>query len=253
MSKMEENKRRIVLLDEIRGVLVILMIAYHFFYTAGYLFSYRFGRMLFRFFSPVEPLFAGLFILLCGLCCHLSRNNKKRGLLLAGIAGGLTVFLAVCMPENVIWFGILHLLAVCILLYTLLQKPCKAVPPTVGLILCVVFTLLFEHFPYDNGFYIGLGPWPILNLPISWTDISWLHFLGIGRLETGDFFPLLPWIFVFFAGVFFGFLFSPKTYPDWTCKSHVPAIAFIGRHALLAYLIHQPVLYGVLWIAQLVS
>ena len=71
-------------MDEIRGLCVLLMIFYHAFYTMSMLFHWELGTKLLVFFSPAEPFFAGLFILISGISSQLSHSNLIRGLELPG-------------------------------------------------------------------------------------------------------------------------------------------------------------------------
>lgn len=242
---------RLHFLDEVRGFLVVLMIFYHGFYTAGYVYNFRIGRTLFHFFEPVEPLFAGAFIVLCGFCCHLSRNNLKRGSLLLLVSLLLTGFtLLFFEPGDYIWFGILHLLAVCILLFCLLQRCFRHVPPLVGLLVCAFLAAFTWNLPNYAGYFLGFPHFLRWDLPVAWQDCRWLCPLGIGDVPAGDYFPLIPWVFVFFGGSFLGELCRRRQFPFWWKPSRLPALSFVGRHALLLYILHQPVIYGLLFLVE---
>ena len=115
------SSARIHFMDEVRGFDLLLMIAFHAFYTMGAIFDISIGTTLFAFFAPAEPFFAGVFIFICGISCRLSHSNWRRGLLLALVAIGMSVVLWFFMPKEMIWFGILHFLAVSILLFALLR------------------------------------------------------------------------------------------------------------------------------------
>lgn len=251
---MERTKKpRIALLDEVRGLCVVLMVVYHGFYTFGYYLEsdkhetlVQACRFFFDYFMPVEPLFAGIFIFLCGLCCTLSHSNLKRGALLALVAVGVSVVMAVGFPEDPIWFGVLHMLAVCILLYALTHRLIARIPGWVGALVCAVLLFLCWNLPvqYADGFFGIRDVWEVA-VPRHVTEITWLYPLGLGRINgvQGDYFPLLPWIFCFFGGSFLGRYVHRL--PHALKRSHLPPLAFIGRHALVIYVVHQPIIFGI--------
>ena len=116
-----KNKNRIYLLDELRGLCIILMVAYHFFYSAGMMYHYDWAVNIFNLLMPWQPILPISFILLSGIACNLSRSNIKRGLLLLGVAVAITLVTYFFMPEQVIWFGIIHFISA--------QKPWNADVP----------------------------------------------------------------------------------------------------------------------------
>lgn len=240
------KKPRIAFLDELRGLCVFLMVLYHGLYTLGYYLDSPVCRKLFRFFTPVEPLFAGIFIFLCGLSCTLSHNNWKRGGLLAIVAAGVSLVMNVGFPDDPIWFGVLHLLATCILLYALARPLLVRVPGWVGLLVCAALLVLCWNLPVQRGAgFFGIeGVWEV-PVPREVMAQKWLFPLGLGRISgsQGDYFPLLPWLFCFLGGSFAGRYLHRL--PKVLHRSHVPPLSFLGRHALLIYIAHQPIIYGI--------
>ena len=242
------SRRRIYFMDEVRGFDLILMVFFHAFFVIGYLFDFAWGRELFLFFNPAEPFFAGLFIFICGISCRLSHSNWKRGGLLLLVAAGMSLFLWFFMRDEMIWFGILHFLAVAILLFALLRPLLDRVPPLAGLIVCALLLLLTWWTPVYQGSLLGIKGIFEVALPQSWREMWWLYPLGLGAGEGSDYFPLFPWIFCFLAGSFAGVWAKQGRFPGWMYKRRLPWLAWLGRDTLIIYVVHQPIVFGLCWL-----
>ena len=243
---------RILFMDEVRGFVIILLVFFHAFYTIGYLFDAAWGRELFRFFQPAEAFFAGVFIWICGVSCRLSHSNWRRGGLLLLVAAGISAVLWIFMLSEMIWFGILHFLAVAILLFALLRPLLDRVPPLAGLIVCGLLLLLTWWVPgYREGVFgiPGIFSFPV---PQALQDYPWLYPLGLSYIPAADYFPLLPWIFCFLAGSFAGVWAKQGRFPRWMYTRRVPFFSWVGRHTLVIYVVHQPVIYGICFIVYTV-
>lgn len=239
-------RRRIYLMDELRGFAVFCMVFYHAFYTLAYLFNLSIGKALLFFFMPAEPWFAGLFILISGISSNLSRSNTRRGLKLAAVALIVTLATWLVVPEERITFGILHFLAVCMILYGLAQRFLLHADRGFQwwpVVVCAVLYLLTREIGSGT---LGIGPASV-SLPSALYATDWLAPLGFHThaFYSADYFPLLPWVFVFFAGTSLGLLAAEERFPEWTYRSRVPFFSWLGRHALVIYVLHQPVIYGV--------
>ena len=90
--------KRLNLIDELRGAAVVLMVIYHLFYSAAFLFNMDWGRAAYTAMTPIEPLIAITFISLAGVCCSLSRSNLKRGLRLIAVAVLVTLVTVLFTP-----------------------------------------------------------------------------------------------------------------------------------------------------------
>lgn len=241
---------RIYTMDELRGLAVFCMIFYHGFYTVGYLFGNFLGLFFFRFFTPAEPFFAGLFMFISGIACNLSHSNLVRGLKLFALAMGVTLVTWLVLPDDIITFGILHFLAVCMILAGLVKPVIDRYRfswiPVAVCALLYIFTMNIQLG------YLGPGGALKIMLPQALFSTNWLAPLGIHNetFLSADYFPLLPWIFVYTAGIFVGKLAKAGKFPEALYKSRVPAFAWMGRHALILYLVHQPVIYGVCLLIQ---
>ena len=246
MADEEKKKKfRIHLLDEIRGLAVFCMIFYHAFYTMGSIFNMEWGKYLFDLFEPVEPLFAGVFIFVSGIACNLSKSNIERGVKLGVVALGVTLVTYFFDKNQVIIFGILHMLALCMIIYGLIGRFLRLFP--MWLMVPLGFILFFLSQNICKG-YLEIPFLVQWKLPSEWYTTDFLFMFGLPKPEffSADYFPLIPWIFIFS----FGRLIPKKKLPKWIAKKHIPPLAFLGRHALLFYIAHQPIIFGICWLIQ---
>lgn len=250
----DSSKRlRIHLMDELRGFAVLCMVFYHGFYTLAYLVGLDWGMALLRFFMPAEPFFAGLFILISGISSNLSRSNLKRGIKLLLVAVVVSAATMLVVPDERIVFGVLHFLSVSMILFGLV-KPWtdKLAFSWLWVAFCAVLTAFTWNI--QRG-YLGFQPFPAISLPTALYQTDWLMMFGLHSpgFFSSDYFPLFPWLFIFFAGTFLGKLASAGKFPAFTYPSRVPALSWMGRNALIIYVVHQPVIYGVSMLITLIS
>ena len=236
------KKHRIACLDELRGLLLILMAIYH----AQWNLQYLFGHPQQWFIEwPGFLLQTGTstaFIVLAGVCTHFCRRPYRRAALLIGIAGGITLVTTLFSPGQGILFGIIHLMAACQLLYAVTARFLKKIPPLFGVIFFAFLFLITYHLPerilgiYSLNLYIPL--------PAAWYQSSVLSVFGFLSPDffSADYFPILPYVFPFFCGHFLGYWLN--RIPDALTSPHCPPLGWLGRHSLLFYLAHQPLLLG---------
>lgn len=228
------------------------MILYHAFYIAGSAFGYELGDKLFEFFMPVEPFFAGLFIVISGISSRLSRSNAKRGLKLLGVALAVTLVTAVLLPLAGadgfgIYFGILHFLSLSMLAFAALRPLFDKIKPAWGVAASFALYLLTRGLT-DGWLGPNIGGFLKFSLPGRLYEVPWLFPLGIcsSSFSSADYFPLIPWFFVFAAGTFLGAALKQGKVPASAYRRRVPPLAFLGRHALAVYIAHAPAVAAVL-------
>ena len=235
--------RRIASLDELRGLLILFVVLYHLLYDISLFFPESVGKLwiLWPEYSILRAVFPGLFIFLCGISCHLSHNNLRRGLICAGFATAITLLSLLVTPDYPIRFGILHLLAVCILLFIPLKRLTRGFPDWLAILLFIALFFFTWGLPYGM---IGGN----IALPQQLWNRDGLFILGFpsDRIFSADYFPLMPWGFLFAAGSFAGRGLAEGRAPSFFYHSRSAGMAKIGRHTMLIYLLHQPVWFGVL-------
>ena len=225
-----EQKKRIELMDAVRGLSLILMVFHHFFYdlvvfagAPGWLFSNPV-------FDPLHYFFAGLFIFLSGISSNFSHSNTARGAKVIGIA--LVITLVTTLMDMAIVFGILHFLGVCMLLYGLTQGFWRRVNeklPWLVPALSLIGVIATARFA--NGY------------PTAKPHL-WMFGLTAPGFASADYFPLLPWVFVFLLGTWAGKYVREGRLPRWFYETKVPFLPAVGRRSLLIYVLHQPLLYA---------
>ena len=229
---------RLALLDVLRGVAIAAMIVYHFFFDLEFFGLAYMGvseRWSWIAFARAIP---ATFIAIAGISLYLAhrkgivwRNFWWRIGYLAAAAMLVTIVSFFADPDAIIWFGILHCIAVSSVLgLAFLDAPLTLV------IVSAVLVLIAPLFAS-----------PALNAP-------WLLWLGLGTEEppSDDYNPLFPWFAFLLIGIAIARLIAPYvTHAAWARWSpRDPAtrtLALAGRHSLLIYLLHQPILMGAMF------
>ncbi|MFR8065615.1 MAG: heparan-alpha-glucosaminide N-acetyltransferase domain-containing protein [Acutalibacter sp.] len=238
------NRPHYGLLDTVRGVCILSMVAYHGMYD------------LVDIFGLPSAWYTGLpgyiwqqsicwtFILLSGMCWQLSRHHVKRGLLLVGCGAAISLITWLAMPSQRILYGVLNLLGLSALLLIPLDKLFRKVPAWAGLGGALLLFALTKNVSRGSLGFEGLV---LCQLP-SWlyvTDLLAVAGFPSPGFWSTDYFPLLPWFFLFCAGYFLWRLLSQSERAKERLASGVRPLSFLGRHSLIIYLAHQPVLMGV--------
>ena len=248
------NERRIVLLDEIRGLAVFCMIFYHMFFAMYSFFDISAGKQLFDFFMPFQPIFAGIFIFISGMSSRLSHHNTLRGTKLLIIALALTIITTLILPnfpiggmvieDCEIYFGILHCLAICILIFSGIRAVLDKIPIMLGFLLFV--GLFIFTFNIENG-VLGIDGFLGVDIPEIFYSTDYFMPLGFhtANFQSADYFPLIPNLFLFLAGTYIGVYAEARAFPKFAYERRSALMAFLGRHALLIYILHMPIIYGV--------
>ena len=222
----KDKKKRIEIIDALRGFAVVLMVCHHFLYDLVTFLDAPDRFFSNRVFDVLQPFFAGVFIVLCGVSSNFSRSNIRRGIITLCFALGVTgVTVLLEMP---IVFGILHLLSFCMLFYGILQKLIEKIPGIPFFVISVLLAIISAYC--------------VNNIPVQ-SDNLWIFGWTGKDFLSYDYFPLFPWLFVFLAGTVIGRYIAGGNFPAKFYTVKIPVFSTIGRHALIIYIVHQPVLY----------
>lgn len=241
---------RVFELDALRGFSLFLMILHHFIFDLRYLLSlpvFAFQESWW-FIYLLQPFFLNVFVIVSGICCTFSKNNTRRGLRLLLVALALSVVTWAASIwtgyDFYIYFNVLHLLSTGILFYALLTRKERKTGHALSRV-DVSLSLLSAAIIWGDSFLHlaeGRGSW-------------WLLPIGLPpqmNQSMADYLPLIPWLGFFLTGALIGRTVYRERRtafpgaPDWILKAGRP-FAFLGRHSLVIYILHQPALLAVLF------
>ena len=231
------------LLDTVRGICLISMVAYHGMYDLVNIFGLpwawynRWPGYLW------QQSICWTFILLSGMCWQLSRHHLRRGLILVGCETAITLVILVVMPSQRILYGVLCLLGLSALLMIPLDKIFRKLPPWAGLAGALVLFALTRNVPQGC---LGFEGWVLCPLPqvLYTSDLTAVLGFHSPTFWSTDYFPLIPWFFLYCAGYFLWSLVSSSEKAKTLLQPGIRPLSFLGRHSLLIYLVHQPALMG---------
>lgn len=210
------------------------------------------------------------FLLLAGIMCGRSRNNLRRSLRYGILALAIWLATSIAAIDTPISFGIIYCMAFSTLVVGVIEQlskslrapksPAPVMAPgaaephltrviagpsawiTLALVCAIAFVLTLD---VPRGSTIGFATWggPALSLPRSLYGsgtLSWLGLPGPG-FASGDYYPPLPYTFIYLCGACLAKLMACAHEPQWIKRLRCPALECLGRHALMLYVAHQPV------------
>ena len=237
MTENSRQKNRLPIIDIARGVAILAMAIYHLCWDLWY-----FGFLAADVgFDPRWVFFArsilACFLFLVGVGLTLGhgegirwKNFWRRWLFVFGGALAITLGTFIAFPESIVYFGVLHAIA----LFMLLGLPFLFVPVAVVGLVALAFILppfFFADALFNEKIFSWLGFW--VTPPI-----------------TNDLVPVFPWFGAVLIGILVTRLGKTALLPRLATiqpTGKLPrAFAWLGRWSLPFYLIHQPVLLAVI-------
>lgn len=239
-------KKRYHWIDNVRALAIISMVLYHAVWDLVFLYG-----LDLKWYSGTgaylwQQSICWTFILISGFCWGLSKHPLKHGLLVLG-AGALVQVVTGFLPAGSrIVFGVLTLLGSAALLMIPLKKVFEKIPSKIGVFL---MSLLFAGFYGINDGFLGFFNMKLVSLPSTIYQGTLATYLGFTEwgFYSADYFSLLPWCFLYFAGYFLWRLWKEEkiSVPEWLNIKN-PVFSAIAKNSLLIYLLHQPIIYGIL-------
>jgi uncharacterized membrane protein len=231
-------RARVLWIDAARGVAIIAMVAYHGAFDLAFLGFADWPVTTHFAWRALAAGIASTFLFLAGVSLVVAHGKGvrwpaflRRLAVIGAAAAAVTAATAVAMPAP-IWFGILHAIAA----FSVLALPFVFLPAAVTLV-------------------VAAG---VFALPFLWRDplfyAPWAYPLGLAPTPpfTFDYEPVFPWLSVTLAGVAVARLVRPRAGGDETGRAW-GVVAWLGRNSLVIYLVHQPVLFAILFAARAVA
>ena len=235
-------KTRYHLIDSLRGFALINMFAYHFLFDLFVMYGADRNWWLYPWTVAWERFICLSFILLSGVSLHFSRRPYRRGLIVNACGLLITAVTLLIMPDYAVWFGVLNLIGCSMLICALARRLLDKLDPIAGAILSLELFAVFYGVPQR---YIGFFGIKLLAVPDWFYQFRYAAFLGFPDVgfRSSDYFPMIPWIFVFALGYYLWRIVIKYNKRDFF-KRRIPILDFLGRHSLIIYLLHQPVCFG---------
>jgi len=240
MTVTPAGRPRLTRIDIARGVALIAMAIYHFGWDLeffGYIAPATTAHGGWKLFARC---IASSFLFLVGFSLVLAHGRAirweamgKRLLQIGAAAAAISAVTYYMSPDNFIFFGILHQIALASVLGLLFLR----LPPVV--------TLIVAAFVITAPFYAQSD---IFNQ-------MWLAWIGLSTVppRSNDYVPLFPWFGAVLIGIAAARIFKRFNWLPILSGGIKPALlqkplTFIGRHSLAFYLIHQPVLIALVYL-----
>lgn len=240
----EKAVKRYHRIDEIRGFILLNMIIFHTFWDLVYMYGAKADWYRGTIGILWQRCICFGFIFLSGFCWQLGKKPWKRGMLVFGAGLLITLSTMLVMPDNLVLFGILTFLGSAMLLFIPLSRLLDKIPPIWG----ILGSFLFFLFTYSvNHGYVGIGTIKLWTLPRAWYGNLFTGYMGFPEpgFRSMDYFSIFPWIFLYMAGYFAYSLWKKKGKVSVENKRVAPVLEFLGKHSLLIYMLHQPLIYGI--------
>lgn len=247
----KKDKSRVWEIDALRGALILLVAMDHVFFDLFYFFDFKtqFGLRIQNFAlsyyngnlrATSHDAIVSLFLIISGISAAFTRNHIYRAFKMIFVAVAITFFtslidkFSISDYNSTVWFGIIHCLAACMLIFAFL-KMIKF--PSVLILIAAILSLL-------AGYYF-------INEPVTTNSNFLIIFIYNTRYYiSADYFPILPYLGWFLIGALLSEVIykEKKTLINAENLFLYKPLCFCGRHSLAVYILSQILAFSTVYI-----
>ncbi|MBQ8525031.1 MAG: DUF1624 domain-containing protein [Clostridia bacterium] len=237
-------KKRFETLDSLRGSAVVSMVIFHLMFDINEIFGGNTSWSSQPLVHLWQRSICFTFIIVSGFVWSLGRKGAlKRGIFLTAVGVAVTAVTVIFMPSSPVYFGVMSFFGCAVLIMLPAEKLLRYVPAPLGAAFSLAAFFLTEYAAYGVLKVFG---YTLCKLPKALFASS----LGIpfgfppSDFFSSDYYPIFPWIFLYFFGYFLSRLFINTKIFHRIAHFKEPFFSFVGRHAVVIYVIHQPLCYA---------
>lgn len=226
---------RVAAFDALRGFTILSMCAFHACYDLAYIYGFDMGWFTSGAVQDVwRDSISWTFLLLAGWMTSLSHNNLRRACVYGLAAFAVFAATSIAAVDAPINFGILFCMAASTLLWAGIEAAIKRRGAPFGAAVALA--------PALACILLFAASYGVPRELYGFSGLEWLGFPSAG-FSSGDYYPMIPFTFMYLAGAFASRAWagSGRRYPAWMMRDPCPPLSVVGRHSLLIYLAHQPV------------
>ncbi len=248
MDKLKAKvNNRYTVIDILRALSIITMVIYHAMWDLVYIYGVSIPFYHTQGAYVFQQSILWSFVLISGFCSALGSHKLKRAIYVLSGSVLISLVTYIMMPSSYVLFGVLSFIASAMILMIALDKVLLKLNAIFGFVLSFLLFSFTKNVAYG---YIGFFDTKILELPDFLYANNLTAYLGFPHSEfaSTDYVPLIPWIFLYIAGYFIYQIFKKYDLLRFLSVIRCRALEFIGRHSLIIYLLHQVVIYIVLYL-----
>lgn len=258
---MENNTKRLNLIDTIRGFTILSMIGFHACWDIYYFnLGITYEDLSSTPFYIWQQSICWSFILISGYCFSLGHHHLKRSALCLGGGVLITLVTGIVVSDQIDIFGVLWLLGISGFIMIIWDKLRRVLFKDNKYLTILGFwasVFLFILFRNVNSGYLGFEGFNILRLPKGLYNGYFMTLLGFTMpgFFSSDYFSVLPWFFLYSTGYYLRRIMKDGWFENKILTLKIKPFSLIsslGRHSFIVYILHQVVLFALFYVINVV-